>query len=234
MILSPRPKTLAQLRRLAGQPERPILRWLEYERIRGLTLDGLTLDAGGSKVNTYHELLNIHGQIHLVNISQELQPTFLADLNHPIPVAPNTYDNVISLNTLEHIYSDLSLLREFHRVIKPGGALVIVVPFLYRVHASPSDYHRHTAYFWAEMLAQIGFQQEQIQVEPLMFGPFAAPLSLAEAFIRPKWLRPVVRFCLLGWPILRNWVRTRLKPDAPPSPYDSAEYALGYYISARK
>jgi SAM-dependent methyltransferase len=38
------------------------------------------------------------------------------------------FDLVISSHTLEHVWDDTALLHEFHRVLKPGGRLLIAVP----------------------------------------------------------------------------------------------------------
>ena len=40
----------------------------------------------------------------------------------------NFVDLVLSSHTLEHVWNDEALLQEFHRVLKPGGRLVVVVP----------------------------------------------------------------------------------------------------------
>ncbi len=51
-----------------------------------------------------------------------------------LPIADNCLDAVVSANLLEHVLDDLHALREFLRVLRPGGRAVIVVP------AGPSTY----------------------------------------------------------------------------------------------
>jgi len=46
-----------------------------------------------------------------------------------IPFPENVLDVVICLNVLEHIEDDITVLREFERVLKPGGVACIVVPY---------------------------------------------------------------------------------------------------------
>jgi len=43
-------------------------------------------------------------------------------------VADRSYSRVYSLNVLEHIEDDAAALRELHRVLKPGGRLLLYVP----------------------------------------------------------------------------------------------------------
>jgi len=38
------------------------------------------------------------------------------------------FDLALCSHTLEHVWDDEALLREFHRVLKPGGLLLVVVP----------------------------------------------------------------------------------------------------------
>ena len=42
-----------------------------------------------------------------------------------IPFGDNTFDVVICNHTLEHVVEDLQSMKEFHRVLKPGGRMMI-------------------------------------------------------------------------------------------------------------
>jgi SAM-dependent methyltransferase len=43
-------------------------------------------------------------------------------------VPDNSYDFVLSCNSLEHTANPVRALKEWHRVARPGGALIVVVP----------------------------------------------------------------------------------------------------------
>lgn len=51
-----------------------------------------------------------------------------ADLNQPLPVSSETQDCVIAYSILEHLLMPCSFVGECHRVLKPGGRLVILTP----------------------------------------------------------------------------------------------------------
>jgi glycosyltransferase involved in cell wall biosynthesis/SAM-dependent methyltransferase len=202
-----------------------LLRALQYESIQGLRLEGKTLDIGGGERNSYYQLLKFSGPVESVNIDPTMRSTHIADLNKPMDLPSGNYDTVISLNTFEHIYHDELAIREAFRVLKDGGRFHIVVPYLYQVHGSPNDYHRHTASWWRDYLVSIGLDEAKFTIEPLVWDPLSSALSIA-SFSRQGWLR---RLAMLK-PLLSGQHGTgeRMSHDR----FD--EYALGYYITGNK
>ncbi|MBI5191685.1 MAG: methyltransferase domain-containing protein [Nitrospirae bacterium] len=51
-----------------------------------------------------------------------------ADLNKPLPYDDASFDYVACLEGIEHVENTHHILREFHRVLRPGGTLVISTP----------------------------------------------------------------------------------------------------------
>ena len=58
-------------------------------------------------------------------------------------IAELRVDTVVCLNVLEHIEDDVSTLADFHRVLSPGGHVVLVVPALARLYGSLDEHLRH-------------------------------------------------------------------------------------------
>ena len=50
------------------------------------------------------------------------------DLDSPLPWSDQSFDAVISTEGIEHLENHFSFLREIHRVLKPGGTLVLTTP----------------------------------------------------------------------------------------------------------
>ncbi|WP_419786195.1 class I SAM-dependent methyltransferase [Pseudodesulfovibrio sp.] len=76
----------------------------------------------------------LHDQGHRVSISNYYPQGFkdieehFADLNLPLDLPDNTFDVVICREVIEHVESVPHTLREFHRILKPGGKLILTFP----------------------------------------------------------------------------------------------------------
>jgi SAM-dependent methyltransferase len=58
---------------------------------------------------------------------QSIPPSFfLGDLDGPLPLADNSYDAVFCHMVLGHFADPLSALREYFRILVPGGRLVVL------------------------------------------------------------------------------------------------------------
>lgn len=202
-----------------------LLRGLQYEAIRGLRLEGKTLDIGGGARNSYYGLLEFAGEVENINIDPGISPTYLLDLNQPLPLPSNSYDNVLSLNTWEHIYRDHLAVGEAVRVLKPGGRFHFSIPFMYKAHGSPSDYHRHTAFWWHDYLVSLGIEPQNLRIEPLVWDTVSSALSLVD-FQGKGWLRKLI----MVKPLLssRHGHAERVSHNW----FD--EFAVGYYITGTK
>lgn len=51
-----------------------------------------------------------------------------ADFNRNIPFAGNSFEAALCSEGIEHCPVQLDLIREFHRILKPGGTLLITTP----------------------------------------------------------------------------------------------------------
>lgn len=80
----------------------------------------------------------------------------LADLNKPLPLEDGIADTVLMTSVLEHLSTPAMALAETRRILRTDGALLLQVPFLYRVHEEPHDYFRYTRFGIRSLLEQAG------------------------------------------------------------------------------
>lgn len=77
-----------------------------------------------------------------------------------IPFPDNSWDGILCSEVLEHSSEPEALIAEMLRVFRPGGTLLLTVPFAARVHHAPHDYQRFTCFRLCRMLA--GFKTVEI------------------------------------------------------------------------
>lgn len=65
---------------------------------------------------------------------------------HSLPFLDNSVDIIWLCAVLEHIQKPFVVIDEIYRVLKPNGIILISVPFIQYLHASPHDYFRYTKY----------------------------------------------------------------------------------------
>jgi ubiquinone/menaquinone biosynthesis C-methylase UbiE len=61
-----------------------------------------------------------------------------------LPFRSAAFDCVIATAVLEHVPHPQRVVREVHRVLRPGGLFYVEVPFLEGFHADPDDFQRFT------------------------------------------------------------------------------------------
>lgn len=82
-----------------------------------------------------------------------------------IPLENESVDLVFSSSVFEHVEDIAYSLQEISRVLKPGGSLIAVVPFMGHVHGTPFDYHRPTRFGWESLLKKSFNDFGEITVE---------------------------------------------------------------------
>ncbi len=91
------------------------------------------------------------------NSMHGLHADIVANLNGPLPMHDEVADMVVSFEVLEHLPEPGIMLAESFRILKPGGRLVLSVPFQWWVHEAPWDYYRYTRYGLEYLLRKAGF-----------------------------------------------------------------------------
>lgn len=207
-----------------------LLRHAEHQALSQVILCGKVLDLGGDRRSGSRDFIKGEAEFTIVNMSPETKPDLIHDLEKPLPFPDTTFDGVLLLNVLEHIFNYQQLLAESARVLKPGGHVVIVVPFFFPVHPSPRDYWRFTGDALMKILADAGFKD--ITVTPLGSGVFSARY-LALDRLMPGFIRFIgyytFRYVALALDALFTATARALGKK-----YDSADYAIGFSVLARR
>jgi SAM-dependent methyltransferase len=76
-----------------------------------------------------------------------------------IPEPDASFDALLCVEVLEHLPEPLKALREFSRLLRAGGTLILTAPFCSLTHFAP--YHFYSGfnrYFYEHHLAALGFE----------------------------------------------------------------------------
>jgi SAM-dependent methyltransferase/uncharacterized protein YbaR (Trm112 family) len=112
-------------------------RWFKEHVIDGVRGEKvLDLGSGINKVYTNPELVRF-------DIAPHANAQVVGD-GERLPFRDGVFDGVVLDAVLEHLAHPARVVAEVHRVLKPGGAVLAHVPFLYPFHAAPHDYQRYT------------------------------------------------------------------------------------------
>ena len=86
-----------------------------------------------------------------------------ADLTYSgdrLPFGDASFDTVLCNQVGEHVPDPRAFFLELVRPLKPNGRLLFTVPFSYRIHSEPQDFHRFTKYALAEYAEGAGLETE--------------------------------------------------------------------------
>jgi SAM-dependent methyltransferase len=124
-------------------------------------LSGRMLDFGcGTK--PYQRFIDVREYIGLEIKSDELHDSgSAADVfydGNTIPFGDDQFDSVFSSEVFEHVFNLEQILQELHRVLKPGGNMVITLPFVWEEHSVPYDFARYTSFGITWLLEKNGFE----------------------------------------------------------------------------
>lgn len=111
---------------------------------------GLRLDTGKSnRVDSKNAWLYDYSKkvdYKIIDLVPDYNPDIVGDIQD-IPFGNESIDAIFCLAVLEYVMNPIKAMEELYRVLKPGGKLLIYVPFLFYYHAEKGyfkDYWRFT------------------------------------------------------------------------------------------
>jgi SAM-dependent methyltransferase len=80
-----------------------------------------------------------------------------------LPLDNASFDAALATQVLEHVPDPLRVMREMHRVVRPGGSVLVTVPFVWEEHEKPFDFQRFSSAGLVRMLEDAGFAEIAVQ-----------------------------------------------------------------------
>jgi SAM-dependent methyltransferase len=222
LIDSPGRKYFSPARYSQYEVTLPLLR----SHVRGRLID---LGCGGMPYRKY--VVEQTTAYHGLDIEEEasVKLTYVGDIQDMRAVKSESYDTAVCLEVLEHVPNPFQASREIHRILEPGGVLILSVPFLNRLHDEPYDYYRFTSHGLRHLLENAGFKIEVLAHRGGLFSFLGHQLStLALALV---WPVPVLK--QVTW-FLNSWLVTRTCYNIDTHLKLSKLLPLGYSVVAIK
>lgn len=192
LFLKPKPELI-----VGGLNERTRINWIE-STLKELPSGSKILDAGAGE-QQFKKFCS-----HLEYVSQdfaqyspeeEKMGLQMAKWNYgkldiisdiaSIPVGDETFDSIMCTEVFEHIINPREALKEFSRILKKNGYLIITAPFCSLTHFAP--YHYYTGFnrfFYEEELEKNGFKIIEITPNGNYFEYLAQELNRLDFVVR--------------------------------------------------
>ena len=150
----------------------------------------LVLGGGDLVINLGSGNSHIHDGVLNLDMTDYRRVHVVTDI-HRLPFPDDSVDGVFDIAVLEHVENPVAIVAEIHRVLKPGGWVFSVIPFMQPFHASPHDYQRYTG---------PGINYLHRDFERIDSGAYNGPAS-SFVWVTQEFLALLLSF---GWRPLRN------------------------------
>jgi SAM-dependent methyltransferase len=196
----------------------------------GASARGRLLDVGcGSQ--PYRSLFTVDEYVGLELDTPDARARDVADAYYEgdsFPFPGGRFDTLLCNQVLEHVFNPDVFVNEMHRVLAPGGRLLLTVPFVWDEHEQPHDYARYSSFGLQALLERNGFQ---IVEHRKLMGDFSVLCQLANAYLfkvfqsRGRLVNLLVTAGVMGPVSLAGRVLARVLPKNPDLFLDQAVIA---------
>lgn len=168
-------------------------------------IKGKALDIGGG-TSKYRSIITPYVSEYLVSdLYPEKGVDFVEDARK-LTHKDNTFNSILSFQTLEHVDDTRAVIKEMYRILKKGGVVLTTVPFIYAQHGHPSDFHRFTI----EGLKWY-FEQEGFKI--IESGKQGSSFAVISELFRSAFLSPYKKHGRIKRAMLTKIIKIFLKFD---------------------
>jgi len=193
---------------------------------------GRLLDLGCGKVPLFVAYQKLVAETVCVDWGNSMhQNKFLDlewDLTVKLPYDDASFDTIILSDVLEHIPTPELLCHEMTRLLRPGGHVLLNVPFYYWLHETPHDFYRYTEFALRRFMNLAGLELIELR-------------SVGGA---PEVVADIIAKCLFRVPRLGAWLAAlmqataaavlRLQVGKRVSEATRDGFPFGYFLVARR
>lgn len=142
-------------------------------RVIKLYSQGVVLDVGGGNFfqtaiqNKFEfdswTVLEVSKTMLQVTNDPRIRPVLCDGCQMTFP--DNSFDTVLNIQVLEHVFEPIIMVNEMARVLKENGHLILLIPQTSTTHMAPYHYYNFTRFWIEEVMQHAGLQI--LKLEPL-------------------------------------------------------------------
>jgi SAM-dependent methyltransferase len=142
--------------------------------IAALPANAVIMDFGAGH-GDFSQILNNRTAIAL-DVFPYDEIDIVCDMQKVVPFKKSSFDAIVLMNVLEHVQQPERLVKTLTGLLRPGGSLIVTVPFLLKLHQLPYDFYRYSH----EQLMNIG---RSAGIETTRLEGYYDPISLVKESI---------------------------------------------------
>ncbi len=152
-----------------------VLRATFNSRIDRLPVSGAVLDLGArSRSSSYYRFLDSsNADVTFCDYQPQDEGMIQVDLEQPLPFPDRSFDVVMLLFVMNHIWNVANLLQEIRRVCR--GHALLGTSFVHQYTPEPADYSRFTEEGLARLFTEAQF--DEFRIFPIGHGPCTLALA---------------------------------------------------------
>jgi len=210
-------------------------RFLERQLAR-LDQQASVLDVGAGR-GDFNALLTSR-QVISLDIYPYPEVDIVSDLTLTNPFKLESFDAILLMNVLEHVYDTRAFLAALSGLLKADGVLIVAIPFMVKMHQVPVDYVRLTEFSLKRLGPDHGLAVDELDgyYDPLFFlaeGTGNLRNAYLPGLARSK--RMAARSLLGGIQVLADGLQRLIGPGRAQSPSEVRSLApTGYQVVYRK
>ncbi len=176
--------------------------WLAVRRFAP-SLRGDLLDVGCGNM-PYQSIFFVDSYSGLEIDSEHARARARADYFYDgkvFPMADASFDSALCNQVLEHVFNPDQFLGEICRVLKPGGQLLLTVPFVWDEHEQPHDFARYSSFGLRVLLERAGFtvlNHEKLGTDASIIFQLANAYVFKISLRMPRYLQFIVTLPLVA------------------------------------
>lgn len=192
-------------------------------------LSGRILDVGAGSHDRYSRFFEASEYVRMNLVAGE--GTDVVGTAEAIPEGGGSYDGIVCTQVLGDVFDVRKAIKEFSRVLKTGGRVLLTEGFLDPLHDEPHDFWRFTPHSLRALFEEAGFS---VTVLEHIGGYHSVRAQLRTRYLierRNLYSRWYVRFVSLWFKILGHIAFYRDRHDSSEA---NKRFAQGFLIVATK